>query len=298
MPEKSHFLTFKVIAQPEANGGIPKRFAGVAYSGGLVPGYGWNGDSAIDLSSVVLPEKPVFALVDHDHGQRAGQGRLSLDGQTIQFQGEFFSSTDAGKEVAALFAENAPWELSVGFTADAAGFEKPTAIELNGQTLTVTTVFKNARIREVSFVPAGADPNTRVTAFSRSTPSEATPVDETADLKAQVEALRTELAAEKEARASAETRIAEIQMAARRTEVTALFNEMGREDASDDALQHYLEMSAETFAAVAADLKALKPKADAPAHLFTEQATSGNAPGTVSLAALNAKLTAQVAGRH
>lgn len=276
MADKTHFLTFKVTAAPDTGGGLPKRFSGVAYSGGLVPGHGWNGDSVIDLSSVVLPEKPVFALVDHDSGQRAGQGRLSLDGQTIQFQGEFFSSTDAGKEVAALFAENAPWELSVGFTADAAGFEKPTSVEINGQTLTVSTVFKNARIREVSFVPAGADPNTRVTAFSRSTTQEATPVDDIADLKAQVEALRTELATEKAARASAETRLADIQLAARKTEVTALFTALGREDVSDNALKPYLDMNAETFAAVSADLKAMKPAA--PAHLFTEQAISGNAP--------------------
>ncbi|MCC8991437.1 MAG: hypothetical protein LM514_02345, partial [Streptococcus sp.] len=54
----------------EASGDIPRQFAGVAYSGGVIPGYGFYGDVAIELSSLKAPTKQVFALVNHDTNQR------------------------------------------------------------------------------------------------------------------------------------------------------------------------------------------------------------------------------------
>jgi hypothetical protein len=83
----------------------------------------------------------------------------------VLVSGEFFTASDAGKEVAALFAEGAPWQLSVGIQAAGGKRASGAASTLNGRALSVDTIFRNAKLREVSFVPVGADPETSVHAF-------------------------------------------------------------------------------------------------------------------------------------
>lgn len=42
---------------------VPRRFSGVAYSGGVIPQYGFFGDVAIDLATFKTPSKPVLSLI-------------------------------------------------------------------------------------------------------------------------------------------------------------------------------------------------------------------------------------------
>ena len=160
------FFTFTPTVAERDEAGLPRRFEGVAYSGGVIPGYGWHGDAAIDLSTMELPQGQVFALVDHDPGKRAGKLSARLVGNQVLVSGEFFTASDAGKEVAALFAEGAPWQMSVGIQGKVENGDRR-SVELNGRALSVDTIFRNAKLREVSFVPVGADPNTSVAAFAR-----------------------------------------------------------------------------------------------------------------------------------
>ena len=106
---------------------------GTAYSGGVIPQYGFFGDVIIDLASMKAPSKPVFALVNHDSNQRAGKCELSNTGSTIEVQGSFSLSTPSGQQVAAEFAEGAPFEFSVGLNAQFESFTKPKMVEVNGQ---------------------------------------------------------------------------------------------------------------------------------------------------------------------
>ncbi len=282
----------------EASGDLPRQFAGVAYSGGVIPGYGYYGDVAIELSSLKAPTKPIFALVNHDTNQRAGKTLITNTGALIEVLGSFSLSTPAGQQVAAEFSEGAPWEFSVGLQAEVETFEKPRTLTVNGQTVTIDALFKNASVREVSFVPAGADPHTQAVAFGLLTSVEST-MDNNSEQLAAVSALNADLQvklstlqddhaktvadlqmklsqeakAHLEAVAQANTlkdelaalkdELAAFKAEVRLNAVKALFSDLHREF-SADAAQPYIEMSEASFAAVSKDLRSLKPvlKAD------------------------------------
>lgn len=275
MSDKPHYFTFSPEIAIDPNSSLPTGFSGIAYSGGVVPNYGWYGDTAIDLASVTFPER-IFALVNHDDEERAGHCRVWLEGDAIRVAGNFSKATEAGRSVAAEFAEGAPWKLSVGFNANVEINDPPRSIDINGRSLMVNAIFRNARILEVSFVPSDADPNTSVSAFSASPTIKQEP-SMSDDLKAQVENLTAQLAAANARADTAESALADSRKTARLSAVKALFSALDRE--YDDAkAAPYLEMSDAIFAAVSADLQAAKPARDE--SLFQQSAKSGKAPDT------------------
>lgn len=301
MHQTATCLTFAVQRDATA----PLRFHGVAYSGGVIPQYGSFGDACIDLSSITLPDGELFALVDHDTTRRAGKFRATLQGNTVRVEGELFRSTDAGQEVAALMAEGAPWQMSVGIQASIQKASKANAIQLNGQTLSVDTVFSNATLREVSFVPVGADPNTTVAAFSRNLADAVSPEipqtkdnDMNEDLQRQIGELSAKLEAETAARKQAETLLAETKLAARKTAIAQLSADLGR-DISEDEAQALQSLEDGTFAVISATFKSLKPAASVNASLFTEQATNGKAADSKEAELIKAQaiLLNQVSGK-
>ncbi len=319
---------FSISFAPEISteGDVPRNFSGVAYSGGLIPGYGWIGDCAIDLASMQVPTKPVFALLNHDVEERVGKCEVRNTTTTIEVMGSFSQVTEAGQSVAAEFGEGAPWEFSVGLNSEIEQFSKPTEVTINGRALIVNAVFRNAKVREVSFVPAGADPNTQAIAFEKKelfiNPMEY-PMD-IAELQGKVESvtslnadlqmklsamqadhtqivedLSAKLSAEAEQskalfdRANAlETELKSFKASVRLEAVKALFADLNK-DYSEAAGLVYQCMSDESFAAVASDLRSLKP-VNFSAALFQETAVKGKENATeVSLAA---QLFNQVAG--
>lgn len=318
--------TFSLSFSPNISGegDVPSRFMGTAYSGGVIPQYGWFGDVVIDLASMKVPTKPVFALVNHDTDQRAGKCEIANTGTAIEVvNGSFSTSTASGMQVASEFAEGAPWEFSVGINAEFESFKKPSVVEVNGQSFKVNGVFRNASVREVSFVPAGADPNTRAIAFEQQELSitESTMSNEmqekvdsvtalNADLQLKlaavqadhlqvVEDLNAKLAAEVEQskvllnRANAlESELKAFKASVREDAVKALFADLNK-DYSETAALAYLNMSDEMFAAVATDLRSLKP-VHLNSDLFKETAVKGKETATES--SLAAQLFNQVAG--
>jgi phage head maturation protease len=237
--------------------GAPSRFSGVAYSGGVIPNYGWFGDVAIDLDTLQNAQgDDLPILVDHDQtiDGIAGKGRIfkatGPDGlPLLSVEGELLPATDAGQKVAALFAAGFPVQLSVGMQANVREVSEPTTV--NGRAMDVSAIFEDATVREVSFVPIGADPNTQAQAFSAAAP--ATP-KEKPDMN-EVEALKARIA-------ELEAQIEAARVERRRADLSALFEAVGRDVPKDD--KPYLEMSDAAFAAFAADLKAVaKPARDA-----------------------------------
>lgn len=300
MNQTATCLTFAV----QRDAATPQRFRGIAYSGGVIPQYGSFGDAAIDLSSVKLPDGELFALVDHDHTRRAGKFRASLQDGQIIVDGEFFKSSKDGREVSELMAEGAPWQMSVGIQADIKRADKSSAINLNGKTLAVNTIFSNAALREVSFVPVGADPNTTVTAFSRNLALTASPeIPQTKgqnmdDLQTQINALSAELAAEKAARQQAEDALKQLKLAARQAAIAQLSADLSRELTADESsVLQALEDGA--FVTLSATLKRFKPAATAQEHLFSEQATDGRAADSKEAELIKARaiLMNQVSGK-
>jgi hypothetical protein len=138
-------------------------FSGVAYSGGPVPNYGWHGDMAIDLASMTLPQGEVAVLLNHDPNQVVGRARVMNDGRQLTIHdGRLSSVTEEGRKVAGLLDEGQPWALSIGVNGRMEAADRAKPAPINGRTLAVDTVMRSARLLEVSFVPAGADPDALV----------------------------------------------------------------------------------------------------------------------------------------
>jgi hypothetical protein len=136
-------------------------FGGLAYSGGVVPNFGFAGDLAIDLATLSAPAR-VPVLLNHDPNQIVGHASVSNDRVTLQMQdGRFSNSTEAARIVSGTRAEGQPWALSVGINGRYEAADRAKWTELNGRTLNVDTIMRNARLLEVSFVPSGADPDAR-----------------------------------------------------------------------------------------------------------------------------------------
>jgi hypothetical protein len=245
---------------------LPGRFSGVAYSGGVVPG--WEGSGVIDLSSTsIASDLPL--LYQHNHGQYIGLVQGANDGRELKVTGELFTDLDEqAKAIAAKARRGVKWQLSIGLF-DASLEEHKGAVQVNGRSFQgPITVLKGGAVREISIVALGADRATHTEFFSvhhQENPS-MPPIEhqdgELAELKAQAAALTARAEAAEQA-LDAERRNA------RALALSALYAELGR-PCPEAAKPHYLAMSAEAFAAFAAELRAVQPKLGE--HLFSEQA--------------------------
>ena len=273
--------------------GHPTRFSGIAYSGGVIPGYGDYGQAAIDLSTFTPPTGPIFALLDHDPTQRVGKLTAELRDHQLHIAGEFFTTSEAGRHVAALFAEGAPWQLSVGVQANVETGPRARRLQCNGQTLTVDTLFTGATLREVSFVPVGADPATQAHAFS-ATALTGDPV-ETKALTEKIAELETGLAAEKARADQAESRLADLHASARKEALIQLAAKIGRPLTAEETTV-FTALPDPAYQTVAAALAYAPAKPVAGEHLFRAQALDGKTPGTApTIEEMNALLLQQVA---
>lgn len=278
-----HTLTFAVRPAQKPAAGEPLRFEGIAYSGGVVPAYGWHGDVVIDLSGLQNAdgdELPV--LVDHQASVEAiaGKGRIfrfrQPDGATgLRIEGEVIDATDAGRQIAALLRSDFPLQMSVGMSANFREVSEP--LMVNGRQVRVAGVFEQPRVREVSFVPVGADPATSAAAlrFAFDPVSQPSPVKEQATMSrtAEDEAL---IAGLQEQVKNLQVELERVRQERRAEQLSALFDEIGRDAPQGDAIKPYLEMSEAAFSAFAVDLRAVA-KASRPQPnpaLFSSQAMS------------------------
>jgi hypothetical protein len=292
--QTANFTFAPVVTKDEK--GVPKRFSGVAYSGGVIPNYGWMGDAVIDLSTFSVPTGSIFALVDHCAEKRAGKLTARVEGNQILIDGEFFTSTESGREVAALFAEGAPWQLSVGINGKVTRSDDQAIHAVNGQQLKANALFSECRLQEVSFVPVGADPQTTVAAFSaqQSTTAGVNDMD-IEKLKAQIAELTASLEAEKKRADEAVSALEKWRKEKRKDEVAKMSADLGR-TFSDAEIVTFSALPDDAFSSVSTILLASKPAAPAHAeHLFSEQATNGKATEqSATLAQMNAQLLAQM----
>jgi hypothetical protein len=134
-------FSFFFDARPGAE---PKRFAGIAYSGGVVPNYGWYGDIAIDLATLRNPQGRVPVLIDHDRAinKIAGQGELAVDDNALVITGELTDVTETGRMVAGLLTGGFPLQMSIGIQAETEELKAPQ--QINGRELAVRHGFRHA----------------------------------------------------------------------------------------------------------------------------------------------------------
>ncbi len=281
-------------AGTDASGGPkPRRFAGVAYSGEVIPNHYWWGNVIFDLSSIAPPAKAFPALVNHDGDAVAGFiDDFNIEPDGIKIGGPLiFADGYKGKYVADGSDAGFPWQMSVCIKPGSIEEVAPgTDVTVNGKALQgPLTIFRNSTLSEVSFTPTGWDANTSAAAMSRANaaqpPQGDTPM--TPEEKARMDKLEADLAAANATnttlKASADTatqerdRLAAAALATRTTAVTTLFADLGQ-DVKPDA-QEFKDMVGlpdSAFKTVEASMRAaIKRVPGRDANLFTETATTG-----------------------
>lgn len=274
-----------------------RRFQAVAYGGGVITDHPLWARVAFDISSTKLRTP---AVMRHEHGGEVGVADKATLNGTVGIEGKIFSDVD---ETAKMIVDKAdrgmPWQMSVRIHPGRLEQIKAGAkVELNGQTLDgPLTVFRNNRIREVSFCALGADDQTSAEIFTiggdEPRPKEPAMEFTQADIDAAVNAERAVTASEKARADKATEDLKTLEgkfnaqtLSTRTAAVKQLFVDTGREF-KDDVAKPYLEMPDEAFSAVAKDLRAAKPKADP--SLFTETTTTGADPNANDVDSIRAK---------
>lgn len=288
---------------PEISTGT-RPFTGVAYSGGVITDHGYFSRVAFDLSTLSF-DTPAPLLLEHDRDDTIGVINQASIGATLAIGGQVFTGIDENAaSVAAKADAGFPWQMSVGiFPGITEEVPAGQALQINGQTLTgPLTVFRNARVREVSFCAVAADSSTSATVFNANpespSPQEPPMADAKDESSAVIDALKGQITANEQSIAERDATIADLQSqieqfhaAQRDADIKALFSALNREF-SDDAAKPYRGMTLEQFTAISADLKSMRQTPNP--HLFSAVAT-GSIQELDARAAASA-LNAQVSG--
>jgi hypothetical protein len=168
------------------------RFAGKAYTGDRMRPEGWWQDVVIDLTGVETPKEHRPALRQHDHMMPVGHtDRWHVHPtEGIDVEGVFSGQDQHRNTVIEPAGNGFPWQLSVGAdpleTTEIKAGETAT---INGRDFTGPLVIsRKTRLKEISFVPLGADDATFVKVAASSTGRFAMEVKEL--LKAAMKTLR------------------------------------------------------------------------------------------------------------
>lgn len=257
-----------------------RRFAAIAYGGGVVTDHPLFDRVAFDLSSTKFG-MPAPMLREHEHEV----GVIETVGMTgkVTIDGKLFSDVDErAKNIADKADRGMPWQVSVRIKPGKIDqFKAGSKVTLNGQVFDgPLTVFRNNRIRECSFCALGADDTTSAEIFTiggdgpRSLGAPGMEFTHTqADIDAAVAAAvaieKANTAAEKTRADALQAQFSAQRSATRTATLKDLFTASGREF-KDELAKPYLDMTDEQFAASTDLFKGQKPAID-PA-LFKEQA--------------------------
>lgn len=137
-----------------------------AYNGGLmsVPGFG---AVVVDLNGLQAKDS-IPILADHDNRLSAviGAGKPDNRGQQLHMSGTISRSSSIGQQVIELSRDGVQLQASIGATpVTTKRVRANTPTSVNGRTIRASSSFllvSEAKLREVSIVPAGADDTTTV----------------------------------------------------------------------------------------------------------------------------------------
>jgi hypothetical protein len=157
-------VTFLQAAEGDAAAG-PKKFKIVAYTGAPIR-QAWSREPVvIDLAGMTLPSTvPIVMGHDYSLGSILGQGRPSVQGNELIVEGEILADSDTARQVLALAAAGYEWQASVG--ADVGRhlrFGDDQSTTANGQAhVGPVRIVRASTLRETSFVTLGADRSTAI----------------------------------------------------------------------------------------------------------------------------------------
>lgn len=230
----------------------PRTFAGVAYSGGIIPHHGWK-NLVIDLDTVrFTASETVPVLLEHNRECRVGVCAMQVEDGSLKAKGKLLSNEWA-IQLAADADAGFPWQMSIHAEPDSVDIiSADAAVNVNGMDITgPATVFRNTTIREVSFCVTGQDKDTSANVFS-SLGSDTMNENMIQQLSAKLEAAETAL-----------------KLRVEKERVDSVKDTLGA-DIPQDKLQVYLSMTDEQWGQIKQDVHALK--ASIPAQLFSDTA--------------------------
>ena len=271
-----------------------RRFEGVAYSGKEITGHPFWGKVIFDLSTTVASTSlPI--LLGHDREKIVGFTDQVEIAESIRISGKVTNTTPYGVEVAKLSDEGFPWQMSVHIDPERVEkLSKNKTTFVNGQKVTgPANIFRNSKIREVSFTPTGMDDRTRAYVMSGELEEDGEAKDisviennnpegeeqmsdesneriktleeQNMSLKAELEETNEELIKEKAEKA-------ELLKSHRFERLKTVFENLGKELKQSDC-EVYFSMKDEFFDRVVQDLESVKPSI--PENLFSEEAKDG-----------------------
>ena len=217
-------VTFLQAADGEAAQG-PRRFKIVAYTGSAIR-QGWSREPVvIDVAGMQLPATvPVVLGHDYSLGSILGQGVPRVEGGQIVVEGEILAKNGNADQVLALAEAGYQFQASVG--ADVRRHQKIDAdgvATVNGTAhVGPVRIVKASSLREVSFVTLGADSQTSV-AIAAEEVAEEQPMAADANEKPMSEVVETPVvAATAEVAVEPETVKASDESAALKAQIQAL----------------------------------------------------------------------------
>lgn len=150
-----------------ADGAAPKsrKFAMTAYTGGAMS-LGFGAPVVIDLAGMTVTRQDLPILRQHDAERIVGHStQVDVTAQRIKVAGLISGTGEAAQEVTATAGNGFPWQASVGAAAHQTEFvEQGQTVKVNGRSFTgPLIVARKTTLREVSFVPLGADGATSAT---------------------------------------------------------------------------------------------------------------------------------------
>lgn len=161
-----------ITAAPKA--GEKNRFSMVLYSGKPFNGWGYN--AVLDMAGGEIPSDQVMPMLRSHRGELiVGQSdKIALSAEKgILVEGDVYPETAAGAEVLALSAKGFRWQASFGVhpIRGAEGgcyewVERDETKTVNGHAFSDGLIIRKWRLKEGSFLPIGADPNTSALAAS------------------------------------------------------------------------------------------------------------------------------------
>ena len=156
-----------VLAAAGTEGGDAKSFEMLAYTGGKID-VGFEAPVVVDLAGLRMPrgQLPIYAYHDSRYyiGHVEAKGVQKTD-TALRMSGRITNTeSQTAKEIIAMSRNGSQWQASIGASVEKAVMLKAEkTANVNGQEIEGPAVIvRKSRLCETSFVPLGADSNTRV----------------------------------------------------------------------------------------------------------------------------------------
>lgn len=146
-------------------------FTMTAYTGGMMRVDAFYHPVVVELSGVKLRNKTIPFLRDHDAGRIVGHGEPLVSAKDITAGGLISAENEFAAELIALARNGFPWEASIGAGVEEYEFVKRgEKVNVNGKSVAgPVNVIRAATLKEISFLPFGADRKTKTRITARET---------------------------------------------------------------------------------------------------------------------------------